>query len=77
VFAELHAEQPVVAVLNNVHADVVAPPADHVPAGHEPLPDAVVALARQYLPAGQGRHVAAPARLYVPAGQAVHVAVSR
>ena len=61
---------PVVAVLTAVHRAVVAPPAAHVPAGHEPLPAAVVELARQYLPLVQGRHVAAPARLYVPAGHA-------
>jgi len=55
--------QAVVAVMTAVQADDVAPPADHVPAGHEPVPDAVAVLASQYLPAGQGRHVDAPARL--------------
>jgi len=58
-----HVVQPVAAALTAVQADVVAPPVDHVPAGHEPLPSAVEAPSRQYLPAGQGIHVFAAARL--------------
>ncbi len=68
VFAALHVAQPVVDVVKTSHMAVLAPPADHEPTGHGPDPPSVVAPAKQYLPAGQGRHVVAPARLYVPAG---------
>ncbi len=56
---DAHVAQPVVAVLTAVHNDdVYAPPVDHVPAGHKPVPDADEVPSEQYLPAGQGRHVA-------------------
>jgi len=61
---DAHVAQSVVAVMTAVQAaDVYAPPVDHVPAGHDPVPAAVEVPASQYLPAGQGRHVVASARL--------------